>query len=51
MSSMFESVAVIFLIAGTSFALKKLGVLSRKDGETLLNRVLFYVGVPALIFA
>lgn len=51
MASVVEGVAVIFLIAGASFALKRLGFLSKKDGEVLLTRVLFYVGIPVLIYA
>lgn len=47
---MYLKILVIISIILISFLLKKAGVLSKKDGEIVLNKILFYIVIPAAIF-
>ncbi|MDO8558732.1 MAG: AEC family transporter [bacterium] len=47
---MYLKILIITSIILTGFLLKKAGILSKKDGEVLLNKVLFYVVLPSAIF-
>lgn len=47
---MYLKILIIISIVLTSFLLKKAGVLSKKDGEVILNKILFYLVIPAAVF-
>ena len=47
---MYSQILNIIVIVLISFLLKKAGILSKKDGEMILTKVLFYLVIPAAIF-
>lgn len=47
---MYLEILIIISVILISFLLKKAGILNKKDGEVILNKVLFYVVIPAAIF-
>ena len=47
---MYNKILIIILIILASFFLKKIGLFSKKDGEVILNKVVFYLVLPAAVF-
>lgn len=47
---MYLKILIIATVILISFLLKKAGILSKKDGEVILTKVLFYAVIPAAIF-
>jgi len=47
---MYIKILIIVILIAVGFLFKKLGLLTKKDGETILAKLVFYIFMPAAVF-